>query len=313
PRPPPFPSPPSHRLLRVKWSKAVCKGQQLLNAIRANDAAAGQLFNPPRSSMQSPFQGTQEELESWDYFLYDGVKQFGYDPSSGFWGCSRVLQDLHVSVPTVWEGGKNEVLVASHGDKLAHDDEGPIPFNEQHGYKRQLPNGQEKEYPVTGAYFVFAMNYDDGVIMAMSRKGARYAAPSNNVHVPDGEWPDIEQSSDVNWSLWNMRCRASGKDVSNIRYFLSLQIVNPLTQRLIMRVLTQDMNPPLALTVWPGVSYKMDTEKGQALLASPNGNGTAHMLIQHKRELGSKEIYGVTVFQGEGLLGEVPQLVFYIR
>jgi hypothetical protein len=79
-------------------------------------------------------------------------------------------------VPTVWEGGKNEVLVASHGNKLERDDEGPIPVNEQVGYKRRLSNGQEKEYPVTGAYFVYAMNYDDGVIMAMSRNGPRYAA-----------------------------------------------------------------------------------------------------------------------------------------
>jgi hypothetical protein len=42
-----------------EWSKAVCKGGQLVRAMAANDAEAGQLFSPQRDSMQSNFEATQ--------------------------------------------------------------------------------------------------------------------------------------------------------------------------------------------------------------------------------------------------------------
>lgn len=46
---------------------------------------------------------------------------------------------------------------------------------------------------------------------------------------------------------------------------------------------------------WPGLTFGLDTEEGQALLATPNGVATAWLLIDRARQLG-RRIPMVTVF-----------------
>lgn len=48
---------------------------------------------------------------------------------------------------------------------------------------------------------------------------------------------------------------------------------------------------------WPGVQLKMDDPRALAVLGTPNGNGIAWFLGQHKGELGHKIIDAVNVFR----------------
>lgn len=47
---------------------------------------------------------------------------------------------------------------------------------------------------------------------------------------------------------------------------------------------------------WPGHSYDSASEESQALQGTPNGSSIAYMLIQHRRELGHKNVEKITVF-----------------
>jgi hypothetical protein len=65
---------------------------------------------------------------------------------------------------------------------------------------------------------------------------------------------------------------------------------------------------------WPGVTFDIESEEGKAILGTPNGAGTAWLLIQRKRELGRRRIEKVTVFHAgmkEDMFGW-PSLLFWI-
>ncbi|CAN9084245.1 unnamed protein product [Alternaria alternata] len=47
---------------------------------------------------------------------------------------------------------------------------------------------------------------------------------------------------------------------------------------------------------WPGTTYYPGSNEFNALLGSPNGQGVAHMLIQHRKQLGHKTVEKVIVF-----------------
>jgi hypothetical protein len=47
------------------------------------------------------------------------------------------------------------------------------------------------------------------------------------------------------------------------------------------------------------VTFGMDTELGQAILGSPNGNGVGWLLINHKQQLGVKTVVSVDVWVEE--------------
>jgi hypothetical protein len=65
---------------------------------------------------------------------------------------------------------------------------------------------------------------------------------------------------------------------------------------------------------WPGVTFDIESEEGKAILGTPNGAGTAWLLIQRKKELGRRRIAKVTVFHAgikEDMYGW-PSLLFWI-
>ena len=90
-----------------------------------------------------------------------------------------------------------------------------------------------------------------------------------------------------------------------------MDVENEDSEQIIARALNK-MNREIG--EWPGVTFDMDTEAGQAILGSPNGAVFAWFLIQHKAQLGKKWIPKVTAFiKDGGNVWDGAHLLFYVE
>ncbi|KAJ5474130.1 hypothetical protein N7475_003696 [Penicillium sp. IBT 31633x] len=122
--------------------------------------------------------------------------------------------------------------------------------------------------------------------------------------------PPLKNLSDVLFIEW----QSLGGDIQNLKYFFRLHIKNLITQARI-----KDAVGPV-VPRWPGRTFKMEDKKdkdkkGLALLGTPNGIGVAYFLIQHKKQLGVRAPFQVTVWSTPSLIeGEEDyfHILFYI-
>jgi hypothetical protein len=105
---------------------------------------------------------------------------------------------------------------------------------------------------------------------------------------PPKRAPPLNKLSDVLFINW--QSSAKGEDISNLKYFFRLHIKNDLTKARIKDAAGE------VIPRWPGTSFGMNQEEGQALLGTPNGLGVAYFLIEHKKQLNVKIPTKVTVF-----------------
>jgi hypothetical protein len=84
-------------------------------------------------------------------------------------------------------------------------------------------------------------------------------------------------------------------NAKSLKYIFRATISNPGTQRIFdQAVLDQTGRQYVG---WEDrVTFGMDTERGQAILGTPNGKGVAWLLINHKDQLGAKTIESVTIW-----------------
>lgn len=118
--------------------------------------------------------------------------------------------------------------------------------------------------------------------------------------------PPLKKLSDVLFIKW----QSLGGDIQNLKYFIRLHIKNDMTRGRIKDAVGE------VVPRWPGVTYEMTEEKGQALLGTPNGIGVAYFLIQHKPQLGIRAPTKVTVWSTPSPIeGEEDyfHMLFYIR
>ncbi|KAL8742621.1 MAG: hypothetical protein Q9184_008224, partial [Pyrenodesmia sp. 2 TL-2023] len=109
----------------------------------------------------------------------------------------------------------------------------------------------------------------------------------------DKRIPPLNRFSDFMWTGWN----AITLLPVSLRYVLHDTITNADTVGIMVDIINKH-----AITGsidWPGLTFGIDTEEGQALLGTPNGFGTAFLLIDRARELGRRIVY-VTIFNPGG-------------
>ena len=96
-----------------------------------------------------------------------------------------------------------------------------------------------------------------------------------------------------------------------------MTVTNPDSRRLIQIALKRtghldewDGRPPL-----DPVTYPIESDEGLAILASPNGQGPAWFLAQHKEQLGRLRIESVMGFRREDDMAGLDRfsLLFHIR
>ena len=307
--PPPPPARPQPQPANDElWTKCTNKGCTLASAMQASDKVAGAAYSPPRDTAQSPFR-SQDDLRKWFWspFPEDKIDEKIHD-FYGTWGVGWALVDLGINpYSSEYDGGKNELFFIDH-----------------ESFHPQAPSVDEqrymvdnKEYRATGASYAFTVNSDEGVIMGLNRKSPRYAGEERTPKVSADQLPSLNQFSDVAWIGWDSISKRKGSDVKNLRYFISVGINNEDTKAVILRALNARQ---WALDEWPGHVFEKDTVGFSALLGkplhrriltfmcktsrltfvgTPNLQGFAYFLVQHKDRLGNMYIDRLQVFHGE--------------
>lgn len=101
--------------------------------------------------------------------------------------------------------------------------------------------------------------------------------------------PPLNRFSDVMWAVWN----TVSKTPHDLRYLCHDAVTNKDTTGIMKQVFNN--GPAKTLVRWPGLTFGLDQEEGQALLGTPNGLGTAWLLIDRAKELGPR-MPRVTIF-----------------
>jgi hypothetical protein len=217
-----------------------------------------------------------------------------------------------------YEGGKNKLL------NLAHQSY----FPGAPDINRQAYDVGPHWYRATGASYSFTVNLADGIIIGLNRESPRWAAKERNPPVPNNELPLLKQFSDVAWISWKLNHEGSGVPLNHLKYFMSTSVTNVETVRVLKRALEAN---GWVLEKWPGHTFERIWPETKAILGkwmrtgkglrwtnfggpvgSPNVQGFAYFLIQHKMELGNMFIDKIQVFMGE-TDAELPCILAHVK
>lgn len=312
PPPPPPPRPPPQQPPRIEpaddilWDRTGAKGCTLKwgskyrdrphaqfkdtdsfsLTVQAQDRDAGVLYVPPRDTASGLYDSPDDLGEwLWNSFPEERVGDSFHDLYRT-WGVGWALADLGIDAYTDHFGGKNYLL------NLAHEAYGEdVPDVDDQSY--MVDN---KLYRATGASYSFTVNPEQGIIISLNRESPRYAANDREPLVPPEQLPLLTQFSDVAWITWKHFALDMKTDIKNLKYFLSSRITNKDTQQVLKRAL-QAKNWELA--DWPGHTFERNWAETKAILGTPNVQGFAYFLIQHKKDLGNMFIDKIQVFSGE--------------
>ncbi|KAH4041100.1 hypothetical protein HBI55_016780 [Parastagonospora nodorum] len=299
PRPPPGVQTASDEL----WDKAGAKGCTLGWGMQAQDHDAGALYVPERDSARSLYKGTSD-LQKWYWHIFpDNKLKESFHDLYATWGIGWVLKDLGISDYTnEYESGRNNLLNIAH---QSYEDKA-LPL------EQQWYDIDEEWYPATGASFSFTINPDEGIIISLNRESPKWAVKDRSPPVPDSYLPKLNQFSDVAWITWAAMHKPPWSQetrLNNIKYFMSVSITNVETQQILKRALEANH---WHLSEWPGHTFERMWPETKAILGSPNVQGFAYFLIQHKAELGSMFIEQIQVFQGE-TKAELPCILMHVK
>ncbi|KAI4712467.1 hypothetical protein J4E89_002734 [Alternaria sp. Ai002NY15] len=251
-----------------------------------DDSEVGPQYNPGRTTAASPYQN-RNQLGRWYW------QNFQFDPSDDAdtffnfyltWGIGEALASLGLN-PNAdrFEGGENHVVSYQHN----------LPgFDEDIDEQVYYVDG--KQYRATGADFTFSLNINEGVIIAMSRTSPKEIGKGKDPPITGDGLPRLNQFSDVAWLEWQHLMNQNNGDVRNMRYFVSVLVVNRETQAVVARALrTRGKN----LDDFPGQTFERGTDEMNAIMGTPNMQGFAYMLVQHKAQLGNMYIKKIQVFK----------------
>lgn len=96
--------------------------------------------------------------------------------------------------------------------------------------------------------------------------------------------PPLNRQSDVMWTVWKNISRTP----NDLRYIFRGGVLNQDSRGIMEDV--WDKTPTKQRTPWPGLTFGMDTEEGQALLGCPNGFAVAYLLMDRAKQLGRRNL-----------------------
>lgn len=103
-------------------------------------------------------------------------------------------------------------------------------------------------------------NPKDGVIYFLDRRSPQTSlrSLSRNRYDPS-KLPQLRSSSDIAWAIWN---RVAVSNMKNVKMFMSRDIVNDDTERIIHRILRKQFGLE-KVKAWPGVDFEITWEPGR--------------------------------------------------
>ncbi|KAI8168064.1 hypothetical protein K4K49_011285 [Colletotrichum sp. SAR 10_70] len=145
------------------------------------------------------------------------------------------------------------------------------------------------------AHYTNVVNPKSGAFIFDSNFSPTYAKNENK----KGDIPDLDTASDIAYFQWRDGCLSGGDDVKSLKVVFRSHIVYNKTFQIVMEALRRAKYTEVP--EWDKrITFKMDTDEGLAILGSTHGASTAWMLIQHKAELGLKDITEVVVWAANG-------------
>ncbi|CAA9962859.1 hypothetical protein PTMSG1_06227 [Pyrenophora teres f. maculata] len=157
-------------------------------------------------------------------------------------------------------------------------------------------------------YFAQICNPEAGIIVAEGNLTVPVAAIFEEVSI---EMPLLRHWSDIAFLQYLSTFPSPPPQPLPLKYIFRLTIMNATTCEVLKSVIAKQGVEEYSL--WPGLTFDIESEEGRAILGSPNGAGVAWMLLQHKTQLGEKKIEKVTVFYatGQSDLFRWPSLLFW--
>ncbi|KAI4645143.1 hypothetical protein J4E93_005943 [Alternaria ventricosa] len=252
-----------------------------------DDSEVGPQYDPQRTTAAAQYQ-SYEDLWGWGwrpYYFDSNFSEDYYFDLYKTWGIGWALEALGLNPwATRFQDGENHIVAYQH--KIPED---VLPLEDQ----TYIVNG--KEYRATGADFTFSLNTKDGVIIGMDRTSPKEAGKTKVSPPVTGDGlPKLNQFSDVAWLEWQHMMSQNNGDIKNIHYFVSILVVNPETRAVVARAL-RTRNKRF-LEDFPGETFERGTDEMNAIMGTPNIQGFAYMLVQHKAQLGNMYIKKIQVF-----------------
>lgn len=134
-----------------------------------------------------------------------------------------------------------------------------------------------KEYPKTNAKYKNIMNFGSGVIIACSVYGPDAEGKEQDPPVQGADVIPLKQWSDLTFLTW---AQHAGANIKNLRYILQWDIVNDQTRDVLFDMV--EKRGLKFMNDWPGIKIPMSDPGEMAVLGTPNGNGAAWLLANHK-------------------------------
>jgi hypothetical protein len=293
------------------YELAVKKGEKLLRLLVADSTDT----EPPVGSLQTSTQSIFTDVRDLEEYGYTGSRS-ATCADNGVQVIHRLsgaLQALGVNRDMACDGGQNYVVEHKHNQTYTIEGtENPV-SNCSHATNPPLTNRQQAAH----TQLIQLCNHKDGVLIAHSNHSAPHVA-----RLQDPEtltFPSLHHWSDITYLQWLTTSTfvpgetpAVTLSPAPIKYIFRLSIHNVKTYSVLNKIMRK--NGRSTYDAWPGVTFDIESEEGKAILGTPNGAGTAWLLIQHRRQLRPRKIEKVTVFyaDNEGDLYRWPSLLFWI-
>jgi hypothetical protein len=267
----------------LTYNAAIAKGQSLHDMMWTNNDTPTSMANPPQGSAFLEHTSLQD------------------------WGYVRTI-DTHEGKPSVyWELGKHIPalnIISLHCRRA-------VTIHDSH---KQRTVHYGKVYSVTYAAFSNIIDRNSGILVATSNCGPAHVLAMSGRQ--DERRPDLQQWSDIAYLQWSDPSLAHL--LNDLKYVVRSSIVNCETIAVIERVVANYREVDENWRLYPGsyITWDIEDDDAKALLGTPNGNGVAWLLAQHKRELGWKVVQSVTVFWDNLDVidaGDKPSLLFWLE
>ncbi|KAI4237975.1 MAG: hypothetical protein LQ352_007904 [Teloschistes flavicans] len=244
------------------YTYAVCKGQKLYQAMKDS-------YQNPTSGSTGQ-QGSEFEVTDLDN------------------GWTRRDETIGDSFGDEWEDAR-ELMAMETG--RSPTDLKKLRLVQDRTFTAKAGNTVSQIQDMTGAFYSCAYSVRTSLIIASDTESPTSRLKRGDPSITDDEIarriPPLNRLSDAMWTVWK---DLSGDNIQNarlLRYIGRSNVVNDDSKAIMQKIFTKAKSSETV--PWPGLTYTMYDEQGQALLGTPNGIATAYLLIDHHTILGPRD------------------------
>lgn len=290
---------------------AIKKGEKLLQLLVADSTDT----EPPVGNLPPSTQSIFTDIRHLEKYGYTGSwsATCAYNHVQVIHRLSSALNALGLDGNMAIDGGKNYVVEHKHNQTYTIEGTEYTVSDCSHAINPSSTGRGQATY----AELIQLCNPKDGVLIAHSNHSAPHVSGLRDPETL--KIPSLHHWSDIAYLQWLTtstfvagRTPAVTPTPAPIKYIFRLSIHNVRTYSILDKIMRR--NGRSTYDAWPGMTFDIESEEGKAILGTPNGAGTAWLLIQHRRQLGPRKIEKVTAFyaENEGDLYRWPSLLFWI-